>query len=164
MTPEVLTDDPSRPVALRLDPARVDHHANNLDLIRLLAALQVAVGHAFAWLAVPLPRLAEELLRSFPGVLIFFVISGFLITRSYVERNRGFARYMANRALRIYPALWVQYLAIIVLMYATGGFLLDTLANPHFWAWLGAAAVIGSNSWGNVLTGFDPFLWDGLYR
>ena len=53
------------------DAARRDHYANNFDLIRLLAALQVAVSHSFAWLHVPLPKVADELFRCFPGVLIF---------------------------------------------------------------------------------------------
>lgn len=139
-------------------------HANNFDLLRLLAALQVAVGHSFTWLQVPLPKVIEELFRSMPGVAVFFVISGFLITRSYVERNQGLASYFARRALRIYPALWLQYVFVIVLMSVTGGFALYTLADPRFWKWLGYAAVVGSNFWASALTIYSPFSYDGLYK
>lgn len=138
--------------------------ANNFDLLRLLAALQVVVGHSFAWLQVPMPKVADELIRAFPGVAVFFVISGFLITRSYVEREQGLGAYFARRALRIYPALWLQYLLVVVLMWVTGGFVLQTVADSRFWSWLGAAALVGSNFWASVLTAFNPFNWDGLYK
>lgn len=140
------------------------HYANNFDLIRLLAALVVAVNHSFYWLQVPMPAAAREVLRCFPGVAIFFIISGFLITRSYVERNHGLGSYFVRRALRIYPALWLQYAFVIVLMAATGGFALGTLADFRFWSWLGAAGFVGSNFWGSVLTSYNPFSWDGLYQ
>ncbi len=141
-----------------------DRYANNFDLIRLLAALQVAVSHSFAWLHVPMPKAADEVIRCFPGVLIFFVISGFLITRSYVERNHGLARFLVHRALRIYPALWLQYVAAIVLMFVTGGFFLPTLVESRFWAWIGYAGFVGSNFWASVLTAYTPFSYDGLYK
>lgn len=92
------------------------------------------------------------------------MISGFLITRSYVERNHGLARFPVHRALRIYPALWLQYVAAIVLMFVTGGFFLPTLVDSRFWAWLGYAGVVGSNFWASVLTAYTPFSYDGLYK
>ena len=139
-------------------------HANNFDLLRLLAALQVAVGHSFAWLQVPMPKAGDELMRALPGVAVFFVVSGFLITRSYVERNQGLTNYFARRALRIYPALWLQYLFVIVLMWVTGGFFLSTLVDARFWKWMGYAAFVGSNFWASALTIYSPFSYDGLYK
>ncbi|MCO7570115.1 acyltransferase [Pseudomonas chlororaphis] len=141
-----------------------NEHRNNFDLIRLLAALQVAFSHTFWWLQVPLPREVEGLLKCFPGVPVFFVVSGFLITRSYVSRQRGLLGYFGSRALRIYPALWLQYLLVIVLMACTGGFALATLLDPIFWKWLLSAMFLGSNFWGNLVTNYSPFTWDGLYR
>jgi peptidoglycan/LPS O-acetylase OafA/YrhL len=137
---------------------------NNFDLIRLLAALQVAFSHIFWWLQVPLPREVEGLLKCFPGVPVFFVVSGFLITRSYVNRQRGLLTYFGSRALRIYPALWLQYLLVIVLMACTGGFALATLVDPMFWKWLLSAMFLGSNFWANLVTNYGPFTWDGLYN
>jgi peptidoglycan/LPS O-acetylase OafA/YrhL len=140
------------------------HADNNFDLLRLLAAFEVAVGHSCTWLRVPLPPIVQELFRCFPGVAVFFVISGFLITRSYVDRNRGVASYFLHRALRIYPALWLQYLFVIMLMAATGGFALGTVGESRFWSWLAAAGFVGSNFWASVLTNFNPFSWEGLYK
>ena len=140
------------------------HDANNFDLIRLLAAFEVAVSHSFAWLQVPMPKAADEVIRALPGVAVFFVISGFLITRSYVDRHDGLVTYFMNRALRIFPALWLQYLFVIVLMAVTGGFFASTLVTAKFWAWLGYAFVVGSNFWASVLTAYTPFSYDGLYK
>lgn len=85
---------------------KLDFHRNNFDLIRLLAALQVAVIHAYEHLGVRGFDGLIELLSIFPGVPIFFVISGFLISASW-ERRQSLSSYVRNRVLRIYPALWV---------------------------------------------------------
>jgi len=76
---------------------------NNFDLLRFLAALQVAVVHATTHLQVETGAVIS-LLKMFPGVPIFFVISGYLVSASY-ERS-SLRTYCVNRALRIYPALW----------------------------------------------------------
>jgi peptidoglycan/LPS O-acetylase OafA/YrhL len=49
-------------------------------------------------------RLAPELNLSVFGVGAFFVVSGFLVTRSWLERT-GLVPFVAARVLRIYPAL-----------------------------------------------------------
>ena len=66
---------------------------NNFDLIRLLAALQVLLGHGINHLQILGYEHILNAISFFPGVIIFFVISGFLITRSYItkkyQKNRG---------------------------------------------------------------------------
>jgi peptidoglycan/LPS O-acetylase OafA/YrhL len=81
---------------------------NNFDLIRLLAAFQVLIWHGSVHF-----ELSETLydilvvIYHFPGVPIFFTISGFLISFS-LERNKfNLKQYFINRGLRIFPALWV---------------------------------------------------------
>lgn len=54
---------------------------NCFDLIRLFAALQVVIGHASFHLKTEV-GLVGELLKNFPGVPIFFVISGYCVTKS----------------------------------------------------------------------------------
>ena len=78
---------------------------NNFDLLRILAATQVLVIHSMARLGIPVPG-GLKWLEWFPGVPIFFVISGYLVSASF-ERQRNIARYFKNRFLRIYPGLWV---------------------------------------------------------
>jgi len=121
-------------------------HKNNFDLIRLLAALQVMVYHTMAHLHVaPLPGWPTALfgvLRFFPGVPIFFVISGFLISASW-ERNPNFRSYWVNRILRIYPAMLVCLAVSISLMLAFKGIALKQLATIPFLGWLLAQMTIG---------------------
>jgi peptidoglycan/LPS O-acetylase OafA/YrhL len=85
---------------------------NNFDLLRILAAAQVLVSHTVAHLAIPKPT-GWSLLEAFPGVPVFFVISGFLISASY-ERSSSVWSYYRNRALRIFPGMWCCVLVTIL--------------------------------------------------
>lgn len=58
---------------------------NNFDLIRLFAALQVLLGHGINHLQILGYDEILDVISFFPGVMVFFVISGFLITRSYIN-------------------------------------------------------------------------------
>lgn len=77
---------------------------NNFDLLRIFAATQVVLSHGTHHLDIARPSW-WALVEAFPGVPIFFVISGFLISASY-ERSSSLASYARNRVLRIYPGLW----------------------------------------------------------
>ena len=84
-------------------------HRNNFDLIRLFAAGQVALLHIVKNMEIPLPhslQVVRAALELFPGVPIFFVTSGYLISASF-QRNPNLGSYCLARILRIYPALWV---------------------------------------------------------
>ena len=91
---------------------------NNFHLIRLAAALLVLFAHAFHLL----DRAGEEPIgcwlltmdASLLGVTIFFVISGFLVARSWARRA-SLPAFVLARALRIAPALWLA-LAFTVLV------------------------------------------------
>jgi peptidoglycan/LPS O-acetylase OafA/YrhL len=84
---------------------------NNFDLLRILAATQVVGVHIFRHMNIVAPGW-WPVIESFPGVPIFFVISGFLISASY-ERSSSLRSYARNRVLRIYPALWCCVLLTI---------------------------------------------------
>lgn len=93
---------------------------NSLDMLRLLAALQVAVLHSFEYMDHTLTQnLFFNILRIFPGVPIFFFISGFLISSAY-ERSKSLHQYAENRGLRLYPALWICLIVNILLVGSTG--------------------------------------------
>jgi peptidoglycan/LPS O-acetylase OafA/YrhL len=93
---------------------------NNFDIIRLLAALQVANHHIMLHLKIEYTSLAAaSILSYFPGVPIFFFVSGFLISKSY-ENNTSIKGYASNRILRIYPALIVCTFAALFSIYLTG--------------------------------------------
>ena len=69
-----------------------------------MAATQVAVWHGVEHLGLSLPPTLALLVRLFPGVPIFFFVSGFLISRSY-ESNPVLKEFFINRLFRIYPGL-----------------------------------------------------------
>lgn len=77
---------------------------NNFDLIRIIAALQVAVVHSAQHLGLERGPILT-LIGALPGVPVFFFVSGFLVSAS-LERSSSLRSYAVKRILRIYPALW----------------------------------------------------------
>ena len=120
----------------------LDRRRNNFDLIRLAAALQVVLAHSMAYygLRESWPAL-YAIVSLFPGVPIFFVTSGFLVTAS-IERAPSLAAYARNRVLRIYPALWACF-AVTLALLAFLGALTDGFLTSTFWPWVLAQLTIG---------------------
>ena len=93
---------------------------DNFVLLRVFAASAVIYGHSFALSSV---RGYKDFVHQYIGqthiaheaVSIFFVISGFLVTASYLNRNdwRVFAK---SRLLRIVPALLVCLLLTVFIL------------------------------------------------
>ena len=111
---------------------------NNFDLIRLAAALQVAFSHSIAdlggggsawWL--------KSITDLFPGVPIFFFISGFLISKSF-EKNSILEEYALNRFLRIYPAMAVCFLLSLASVWLSGYFKTTTVSLSALVLWAAA--------------------------
>jgi peptidoglycan/LPS O-acetylase OafA/YrhL len=85
---------------------------NNFDALRLLAAASVIFSHSFLiaegsqnreWLIL---ATGNQCILGLTGVFVFFAISGFLVTQSF-EQTRNPLHYLAKRALRIFPGLFV---------------------------------------------------------
>jgi peptidoglycan/LPS O-acetylase OafA/YrhL len=118
------------------DESPADQMKNNFDLIRLFAAAQVAISHSMDSMQTHVPLL--DFLRYFPGVPIFFFISGYLIYQSYAniktpDRLRLFAK---NRFLRLFPALYACIAFSLLLTYFSGYFS-TVLISPGQWLiWL----------------------------
>lgn len=89
--------------------AAFDPHDNALDLLRLVLAGTVAVVHTTLIGFGHQPQVGSTDLGSL-AVDGFFVLSGFLVARSYV-RLGSLRRYLWHRALRILPGFWVSLLA-----------------------------------------------------
>ncbi len=100
---------------LHSDRQSAGHDANNFDLMRLVAAGLVLVSHSFPLAtgnnaSEPLMRLSGgQSTLGYLSVGIFFVMSGYLITASFLN-SRSVASYFGKRLLRIYPALVVMTL------------------------------------------------------
>jgi len=110
-----------------------DFRTNNFDLIRLGAALQVAIEHTQAHfhLGNALGPVSMAL-SAFPGVPIFFIVSGMLISRS-LEQSPTLRDYLRNRCLRIFPALWV---CLVITVLVTAWLLVARLGTAGTWQWL----------------------------
>src|ERR1700730_5959219 len=85
---------------------------NNFDALRLIAAAAVVFSHSFLiaegtqdhepliWLT------GNQSILGLVGVFVFFAISGFLVTQSFEQTGDAW-RFLAKRALRIFPGLFV---------------------------------------------------------
>ena len=109
---------------------------NNFDLIRLLAALQVAIVHIISYLkpSEPIVAIVGFGLGLFPGVPVFFLISGFLISRS-LEQSASLKAYYRNRCLRIFPALWVCLLVTVGVIFACGVLTIGIASTTDWLIW-----------------------------
>jgi len=94
-----------------------DFRHNAIGFLRLAFAALVVLSHAY-----PLGGFGTDPLDRWSGghedlgnlaVAGFFVLSGFLITRS-AERARTFGRFLWHRFLRIFPAFWTCLLVTVV--------------------------------------------------
>lgn len=112
--------------------ARTKGRDNHFNLIRMIAASGVLVAHAFP---ISLGEGATEPLQLWLNgtslgtvcVYIFFVISGFFITKSF-DRSPNLHRFIYARVLRVYPALLV-----VLLVTVFGGALLTTAPSGPYW-------------------------------
>lgn len=77
---------------------------NSYDAIRILAAASVLVSHHFALTGKPEPALGNIHSLGGMAVLVFFSLSGYLVTQSWLADPHAW-RFVARRALRIWPAL-----------------------------------------------------------
>ena len=110
---------------------------NNFDLLRLAAALQVVANHTIEELQIHQSVILSKMLhfsQLFPGVPIFFFISGFLISKSY-ESNHRLGEYAQNRMLRLYPGLVICVSVSFIFIYLSG-YMATTNAGIFDWGLL----------------------------
>jgi peptidoglycan/LPS O-acetylase OafA/YrhL len=89
--------------------------ANNLNMLRMVAALLVLLGHAYIFKG----QKDFLILGTTPlgplGVYIFFSISGYLIVQSW-SRDPNVGRFLIRRCLRIFPGLLVCTLLTVFVL------------------------------------------------
>ncbi len=91
---------------------------NSFDLIRHLAALAVLVSHHYVLSGFQEPMLKGYNSLGAIAVLAFFIISGFLISQSFLNTPSVY-RYLEKRIARIFPAL---ILCAFLMVYFAGPF------------------------------------------
>jgi peptidoglycan/LPS O-acetylase OafA/YrhL len=87
---------------------------NSFGLIRLIAAICVVMGHAFPIAGQPSLLVLDGSLQGI-AVKVFFVISGYLIFKSWVSDPSLF-RFTCKRATRILPGLFGVVLVSVLIV------------------------------------------------
>ncbi len=115
---------------------------NNFDLFRLIAALLVIYGHAWAFVpGAPNTDVVARLLGfEYSGSLavkFFFLLSGFLVTASLLTKPKV-DEFLIKRAARIFPGLIV---CLILTVFVVGPLftqlsIVEYLAHPQSWKYL----------------------------
>ena len=130
---------PNKPISF--EPSK--DHLLSLDGLRGIAVLLVLWGHTPPELLGKINQLLNHVLQpgSF-GVDVFFVLSGFLITRILLAdrgKPKALKNFLIRRFLRIFP---IYYLVILVLLFiAPGEYLVYSffyISNYYF-------AIVGDN-------------------
>ncbi|MFH0784234.1 MAG: acyltransferase [Pseudomonadota bacterium] len=141
---------------------------NNFNLLRLVGASLVIFGHSYAtygpqgtrdFIDAHIPSINAGHL----GVQIFFVISGFLVTQSFVNK-RHVIEFLASRVLRIFPGLLVALLFTVLLgAFMTKLSFAEYVSNHKVWEYFSSNGVLSirwelpgvfeNNSLPNVVNG-----------
>jgi peptidoglycan/LPS O-acetylase OafA/YrhL len=151
-----------------LEGAPFPYSRNSLNLFRLILAATVLLAHS--WYITGRgsgPSIQGENLGGW-AVAGFFVLSGFLITRSRLRTSPG--EYLLHRVARIYPAFVVVLLvtafvfapiALLIEQGSLSGFL-TTPISPFQYVWGNLALYIDHYSIGVTLQGVPyPGAWNG---
>ncbi len=109
---------------------------NNFDLLRLALTLGVLLMHLGALSQTPALLAFSRHVRGDLCVYCFFIVSGYLICRSY-ERSSSFWQYVSKRVRRIAPG----YLGVLVAAALLGAALtelrlVDYLSSAGLWRYL----------------------------
>ena len=117
---------------------KTESRENNFTLLRFLAAFMVILSHNFSVWGQKAPVLNEYSSFAGIGVDIFFVISGFLITKSWLN-NPNIIVFFWNRGLRIFPGLIciILFSVFIIGQLVTTLPIKEYLLNPITWKYIG---------------------------
>lgn len=155
-------------------PAHASSRIPSLDGLRAISIALVVVGHTFNGIYPGrLPRLSEPLRLVFGnaalGVSVFFVISGFLITRLLLNEQRrtgtvGLRAFYLRRFWRLFPAAYT-YIAFVGACGAVGLLTVTrhdmVAAFGYLWDYLPGTSWALTHLWSLSLEEQFYLLWPG---
>ncbi|ALJ39515.1 MULTISPECIES: acyltransferase family protein [Azospirillum] len=150
-----------------------------LESLRGLAAIAVVLAHASAIFSVdgisaywgmPLGSqspatltlsLIGALFNPGTAVVFFFVLSGYVLTRSLADDPLPFGTYLIRRAFRLFPPMWASILLMSALLAAGGAPADRTIFSDWFNAVFSAGIGLRDVAENLVLAGFkaNPVTW-----
>lgn len=150
-----------------------------LDSLRGLAALTVFFSHAVNMLVISgdfFNAINNSVLHIFwdgsAAVILFFVLSGFVLTLPYVgkdEREPQYFTFIIKRIFRIYPAYFFALLFSIIIktfLYNRAGIMEFSQFVRQFWGWQSGDLTIQSIVKHMIMVGpryemgqIDPIIW-----
>ncbi len=106
------------------------HRIQSIQALRGVAALMVVIAHAIEHDADPEPRLLG--LAAHFGVVIFFVISGFVITHVAGQGQFPPGSFLKRRIVRVVPLYWCLTLLVAVLTVVAPSVFKTTRFDPVY--------------------------------
>ena len=128
---------------MRFMKTTVEFENNGFDIIRYLAAFLVMMLHYAGYMLMLTDKItnvmqwARQIALLFPGVVILFALSGFLVSASF-EKAKTRKEFLKKRARRIYPELWI----CTIVNLAVVSILVPKLLDKSIFLWL-AAQIVG---------------------
>ncbi|MBV2135393.1 MAG: acyltransferase [Candidatus Thiodiazotropha sp. (ex Ctena orbiculata)] len=120
--PDRVYEKPVGHIIMKCISAYDENRNNNFNLLRLCAAVSVVFTHSFALLGLgeendPIYQLTGINASGY-GLATFFIISGFLVTKS-LNNRKSLWLFAKARILRLYPALILSLAFCLLIIGAT---------------------------------------------
>lgn len=120
-----------------------------IDLMRLTGLILVTIFHLYDYKA------------TYYGVLIFFVLSGYLITESLETREARYRDFLFNRVKKIYPPMMATILLSLLIYIFVNGHLTPNLVSTSVSTMLGVSNI---HQIVNGISYFDNYSSDMLFK
>jgi peptidoglycan/LPS O-acetylase OafA/YrhL len=104
---------------------------NNFDFLRVLFAFIVVIKHTIELTGFTQLYSIKVLFDSNIAISSFFIISGFLVTRSCCNTN-GIGKFFEKRARRLLPA----YITVIIICVLLFSFISSLSLRNYFSSWM----------------------------
>jgi len=114
----------------------LDRENNSIGFLRVVLATLVVIQHAYVLRPLgkePIGNIMEGLSLGNFGVYGFFIISGYLITASFIH-SKSFTNFLWRRILRIFPAFWACLLVTVLFFAPIAYYILNSTLDGY---WLG---------------------------
>lgn len=109
---------------------------NNFDFLRFFFAFIVVIGHLIELSKVPNIQFLQPYFNAYVSVTGFFCISGFLITRSYINTS-SLSKFFSKRAGRLLPAyIFVVFASALLLHFVSVLPAKDYFSNTQLYKYL----------------------------